>query len=386
MTRILDTLSAVPPTFVVGGAALAALLLLVVAWRLLRGRRPEDVITFIVAALTTGIAAQGMFRFFGDFFDMPAWMQWMSFAVFELGQLACVLRGRRKIRDPKIGAAGIDGVLVWAFAAVSALLSATDATGPGILARLIFPFFAASMWELLFAFERRRHDRAVIHWRITPERILVKLGLAESTARSTSDVDAQRRITRVALAAEHVDAVRDSWAWRKAWAKRRLRTAMRAAVDAPTNLAIDRERQRALMAQLGALHNTMGLADARPPAPWDDDAQDDAELFTETPVSITRWLDEVPAPQPVPDVEVRPAVAVPADVPEPVSVRVRVPESPRAGVLEPDEDRVRAAAEFGDEVRAGRVPGIRAIRDRMKIGQPKAYEVQEYLRTLLPAE
>jgi hypothetical protein len=43
----------------------------------------------------------------------------------------------------------------------------------------------------------------------------------------------------------------------------------------------------------------------------------------------------------------------------------------------------QAAAElFADDLAAGRVPGIRAIRTGLHVGQDKASQVQAYLRTL----
>lgn len=125
----------------------------------MRGKYPEDVLTFVVAALITARSAQGIFRFFGDKLQMPVFMQAMSFTVFELAMLACALRARRKVPDPQIGTAGIDGVLIWVMAAISALLAATDASGWGVIARMLFPFAAAAMWELGLAFVRRRAGR-----------------------------------------------------------------------------------------------------------------------------------------------------------------------------------------------------------------------------------
>lgn len=51
-------------------------------------------------------------------------------------------------------------------------------------------------------------------------------------------------------------------------------------------------------------------------------------------------------------------------------------------VSDPSELQLRAAREFADDVTAGRVPGIRAIRQQLKIGQPKAQQVRTYLAEL----
>jgi hypothetical protein len=48
-----------------------------------------------------------------------------------------------------------------------------------------------------------------------------------------------------------------------------------------------------------------------------------------------------------------------------------------------DPLHARAAEEFADEVAAGRMPPIRAIRARLHVGQPRAQQVQAHLGTLI---
>lgn len=264
-----------------GLALVVALIMLVVLWRAgqgithavqrgLRDKRPEDVLTFAYSAMATAVSAEGMLKFFGGDLDMPVWMQAMTFGMFELGMLGCALRARRKIRDPEIGTAGIDGKLVWVMAGVSGLLASTAASGWGILARIIIPLFAAGGWELLLAYERRRAGRAHIHWRVGFERIAVRLGLAESTGRTAGEVDTHRRITRVALAANRLRILKatDANASRIRRSERRLNAAMRAAVEY-ADLATDQRRQDELLAQLSVLNNATALAEVSPVAPWD---------------------------------------------------------------------------------------------------------------------
>jgi hypothetical protein len=56
-----------------------------------------------------------------------------------------------------------------------------------------------------------------------------------------------------------------------------------------------------------------------------------------------------------------------------------------------DPHQVRAAEEFGEEVRRGEVPSIRTIKKRLRIGQDNARQVRAYLAKLaasppVPAE
>lgn len=63
-----------------------------------------------------------------------------------------------------------------------------------------------------------------------------------------------------------------------------------------------------------------------------------------------------------------------------------VPDVP-GGVPDPfsglNGHREKAAGLFAADIEAGTVPGIRRIRDGLHVGQPKAVQVQAYLRTLI---
>jgi hypothetical protein len=56
-------------------------------------------------------------------------------------------------------------------------------------------------------------------------------------------------------------------------------------------------------------------------------------------------------------------------------------ESASAGV--PDTLQAQAAEEFADDVAVGRMPSIRTIRARLRVGQPRAQLVRAYLATLV---
>lgn len=71
--------------------------------------------------------------------------------------------------------------------------------------------------------------------------------------------------------------------------------------------------------------------------------------------------------------------AVPGPYPEPAAGDVPAPAVPAAL-----NGHAHAAAElFAADIAAGRVPGIRAIRSGLHVGQDKATQVQAYLRTLI---
>lgn len=349
--------------------------------RLLDGQRPEDVLTFLVAGLITAIAAQGMFRFFGDKLQMPWWMQSLTFCVFELAQVACVLRARRNVRDPEIGTAGIDGVLVWVMSAVSAVLSSTDAHGWGAVARMVFPFAAAILWERGLSIERKRTRPADerVQSRLTVERLLVWLRLAEPSGRTASDVDVHRRLYRVARAAKRLRVLRQTDAgkwWRQRWALRRLDTAV-AQADEHAGLSTNPARQEELLARIAVQFGADQLAEVSVAAPWAVPPRRSRLVLVRGPGAVREQL-----PAAVPPV-------VPGDVPERDTSEPPEDEDPPS--LSDDEverDAVpedlrrlvaRARKKFRGDLAAGRVPPIRDLKPALRIGTDRAREVQPYL-------
>lgn len=232
----------------------------------------ENRLTFLVAVIIAGVCAQGIGRFFYDKLGFPLALVIIVGGVLELTAFTCALRARRNIRESDDHRAGVDGIAVWVVTALSGSFSAMDADGPEVaIFRLVMPLLAAWLWERGMSIERRKaRGGSTIQLRLAPERVLVWLRIAEPSGRTTSDVDAHRRLTRVAKAAAKVRALRRDGAGdrRLDRAQRRLDRAMRAAVT-HAGLATDPDRQQALIAQLGSMYNADVLADLNPQAPWE---------------------------------------------------------------------------------------------------------------------
>ncbi|MDH2424378.1 hypothetical protein [Sphaerisporangium sp. TRM90804] len=237
--------------------------------RFAHNRPAEDILTIVAASIATGVSAQGMWRFSGDVLGFDGPLRILLFAFIEVAVITSAVRARRNMRENF--SAGIDGMAVWVLTGLSAVLSALDARSLAeAIFRLAAPLVAAWLWERGMAIERHRiTGRSRIKWRFTPERAMVRLGLAEVSDRTASEVDAHRRLTRVALAAKRARALREAGA-----SDRKMRAAltkldrvMDQAVE-HTGLAIDQSRQEALLSQIGALYNTSALIDLRPPVPW----------------------------------------------------------------------------------------------------------------------
>jgi len=115
------------------------------------------------------------------------------------------LRARRALRES--GSVGVDGAAVWVMALLSAVLAAADAQGLARAVRFAAPLVAAWLWERGLAAERRRvrdaaggAHRSRIAWRITPDRIAVRIGLADPTTRGVDAIDRSRRLARLTRA------------------------------------------------------------------------------------------------------------------------------------------------------------------------------------------
>jgi hypothetical protein len=262
----------------------------------------EDWLTRCVAAIATGVSAEGMWRFTRDVLGFDGVLQVALFAFIELAMVTEAVRARRNMREHF--SAGLDGVAVWVLAGLTAVLSTMDAKSvPEAVFRLAAPLVAAWMWERGMRLERhRRRGTTGINWRLTPERVLVWLGLAESRDRTASEVDVHRRLKRVALAAKKVHQLREAGAverkLRAAVAKRDRMLDM--AVE-HTDLATNPRTQEALLdvaTTLGGAEDLSALlATAR--APWrqlDHPAITGADKYSkelELAAAMREWSDAI---------------------------------------------------------------------------------------------
>jgi hypothetical protein len=258
----------IPVAAIAATAALVAALR--TARRLLKGHRAADVLTVVAAGVATVVAGTGMWRFFDVFVQgLPVEVRIPIFAFLELGTFAEALRARDNMRD--FESAGVDGIAMWILTGTSAFLSSLASQSLAeALFRLAPPLVAAWFWERSLVAERRRATgRATIHWRITPERILVRLRLAEPTGRAIGDVAAQRWITQLAVVATRAGALEDAGAvsWRRTYANRRLRIVLQQAVE-HADLAVSEQRQQEFVSQVAILRGYRDLARLAPATPW----------------------------------------------------------------------------------------------------------------------
>lgn len=385
LDQIADYLPPAWVVWVIGGAGVVVATVMLTrallraarsAWRARKNRRTpraktkpdvvEDWLTRAAAAIATGVSAQGMWQFATDKLGLSSPLREILFAFIEIAIVISAIRAKRSMRENF--SAGLDGIAVWVLAGLTAVLSSLDAENfaEGIF-RLAAPLVAAWMWERGMRLERHRvRGTKGINWRFTPERVLVRIGLAEATDRTASEVDAHRRLTRVAKAAKRARALETRGGRKRKVraARARLDRALERAVEY-AGLASDPERQRAMLDQIGSLYGSGSLLALPEIAPWS--ALDHP---------LTRGAATVEAPGTPPAAR---EPSAPVDAPA-ESVDLPAAALPYGPV--PDELCPAAVERYTEDLDAGRAPSLRRIKDDLRIGQPRAERIQAYLTQL----
>ncbi|MEU7633858.1 helix-turn-helix domain-containing protein [Nocardia sp. NPDC049220] len=347
------------------GTALAVAVGAVVAARLItrwvhgRGVTGEQAGTLMAAGIATGVSTQGMWVFFDESLHLTLSLRIMFFAFLEIMVLTSALRARTAQRQG--GSAGVDGIAMWVLTCLSAILAATDADNLGtLLVRLTAPLVAAWGWERSMALERQRSGNlSGVNWRITPERILIRLGLADPTDRTASEAAAQRRLIDVALAADYARTLREAGArpWRINRAKQKLQKSMRRAIE-DGGLVVEhgRDRQAVLLDNIRVLSGASALLELDLPNPWlPTPAADAADPASGQVSADPQSVEPLPITQPdLPTQQPDPSTAAP-------------PEHAAA------EDSDRHPARTGRQVR--RDPAVRARVLELRAAEKPATEI-----------
>lgn len=241
-----------------------------------RARRLETALTVAAAGIATGVSASGMWRVFGDALGMSGPARVAVFGFVELAVAVSAIRARRALRET--GSTGVDGAAVWVLAGLSAALSALDAdSGAAVLLRLAAPLVAAWLWERGLAPDRRqlqvRRRRGPVAWRVTRERVLVWLRLAEPSERAVAEVDRARKVARLTRAAWRYHSLTAAGA--SGWRVRRAAAALRRHTLAGVEhlaLGEDEQARESVRRSLATLYQ---VADGTAPealahlSPWD---------------------------------------------------------------------------------------------------------------------
>lgn len=298
-------------------AALGAMAALLAAWLLYRlvrrvfsaargalktaeGEPGSDAFIVVAALLAQAVVLNGMWGFAGTVLHFTGIERGSLFAFLDVAIVACAVRARRNMR--KFKHAGVEGMAVWALSALSGFFAAMAASSAGAaIFRLSAPLVAAWLWHRAMELEKQERTGRTLNWRLSTERILVRLRLADPVARDTTEVAAYARLAQLARCAKRLRVLRASGArqWRQDRALRRLEGALSAAVE-HAGLATDPGRQGLLRDLIGSLTAAGSLAELDVPPPWDRataPARTTAELFAEMARTITP-VTETPDPGP----------------------------------------------------------------------------------------
>ncbi len=285
-------------------------------------------LTFAAALLATGVAAVGMWRFFGDIVGITdPWIRGTFFAFLEIALFVSAIRARRNLLeelaelkaeggDMRRASTGFDGIAVWVLAALSGLFSAIDGHSWGERAfRFVAPLVAAWLWERGLAAHRRR-ARGVrtfrgVDWAGVLDRLLIRLRLRHAAERSATEIERSRRIAHLAALRFRLNELRGGATFRFFRGRRIRRATARfeaamAAANRDLGVAEDAALRASLRMHLAVLYRA--VEDTSPAAV----------------AGLAPWGETV--------VDLRVAPATPPPVAPPVSLR-RLPETGATGAV-----------------------------------------------------
>ena len=170
-----------------------------------RGRMTEDVLTIAVACIAAALSANALVTYAEHVLGLTHWWRLLPFGGLDTAAVVCAIRARRRANAGQ--AAGINSVLVWVLAGISAAFSASAASGLwGAIGHGIWALVAATLWELGLLEQRRqrqeRPDRSLglIRWLHPWERVQVLAELAADTEITADEATARVRERRAARA------------------------------------------------------------------------------------------------------------------------------------------------------------------------------------------
>ncbi|WP_240964281.1 hypothetical protein [Streptomyces sp. C1-2] len=401
-------------THLLASVTATALLVAIVGLLARSGRRkaqrpPAAVLVASLAAMAcTAYSADTSWRFAEHRLGMASAMErGAMFAAAELALFSCALMARQNLGTS--GAPGTPGVLVWAITGVQVIPAYSESGFVGGTVRAVVgPVLAAMLWHLAMGIELR-HGRPdaesaslpAVLAREVRERLLSRLGLAVRD-RSAEQISRDRATVRAVALAAKLSEMRPGQ-------RGRARVARRLSVAVGKAQAGASEEQRVkLLDLLAARRHAASLATIDLPSPWQ--AAPEPVIEYVEPVAVeaypappnavpegARLLPIIARPKPKQYlldsfreqmVPVEPPAVLAAEAPRTrAEVRAEyVPEEVREAEGEGNPAQADpltelglgwAAEQFRAELLAGDVPSIRAIKERLHVGQSRATEIQD---------
>ncbi|MFH9404914.1 hypothetical protein ACH4JS_34905 [Streptomyces sp. NPDC017638] len=299
------------PATVAAALSLAGVVALAVAGRKATSRTPAAVLFASLAAMAcTAYSADTSWRFAEHRLGMASGAERSAmFAAAELALFACGLMARQNLRDPKKGAPGAPGMLVWVITGVQ-IIPAYSESGVigGTVRAVVGPVLAALLWHLAMGIELRHakpgtdsSSLPALLAREARERLLSYLGLA-TRDRTAEQITRDRwTVKAVDLAAKLADM--------EPSARGRARVARRLSVAVgKAQTGASEEQRTKLLELLAARRHASALATIDLPSPWQD-APEDAQDAQDAPASPAGRPFPIPVP---PGARLLPIIARPA--------------------------------------------------------------------------
>lgn len=270
----------------------------------LAGRRRTGRILVVAASAVAMFASGwGMWTFFADLPTLNHWYLILPmFLLFDLAAVACAWNAR--INRLAYGTMGTEGWLVWLFATLSGLMSASDTDGRAAFARFAAPMVAAILFELLIRGERRdltATDTALTRLR---RRTLARFGLLDDVDQDDEHAARARMAAKLATAAYKVHDTQPGTR-RRGRAVRRYHHRLRVA-SVRMGFATNTEMIDEVRLHLDALYSS--ITGTAPGAVADLNVWQAAGLVDyDQPILPVPQIDRLPDPKPLPEFTVRPA-------------------------------------------------------------------------------
>lgn len=245
------------------GAILAAAGIAVILLRRFRKKKPrkgipwyERMFTFLAIGLGTGMDADGMWTAFRDELHMTFGACVILFAFLPVVLINLAMKARRNLIDSPDDhlSTGREGKAMWVIAATSAMIASSTAENlTSFLTRLGAPLVVAWLWHQEIVSER------AIQRGSTGQQVagmlkqwMVRIGLSAPPAGSLTEIDAARRIAKLATWAYRFNTGNKlvSWIAERRWDSARTRPAYQRILTNPHTrvqyrlLLLDLYRQR----------------------------------------------------------------------------------------------------------------------------------------------
>lgn len=205
LDRIQQFWTAYGQPIVLGAGGTAILLATILVWRFMRTGKPHERVGTLAVVLATAFSADGMWAVARKSLHLSIPVALVLFAMFEVVMLSQALLAKHKLAGNAKANITRHINFVWTLAALSGVVACLNSANPAeVVLRLVAPSVAAAIWWMNLTADGVARKPDAITWRITPRRVLVRLGIVEPGERDVIQVDRERRIAAMTLTAHRL--------------------------------------------------------------------------------------------------------------------------------------------------------------------------------------